>query len=151
MKPSGRPPSAFGSRDAPIIATLRGRNRASSTGGSLSSPTAGAVLVMTETLLVGRTVGFSLIRFRGHPAALTSGKWQATTWPGLISRICGTTSAQVCWAAGQRVRNRQPDGGLSGEGCRPVILTRSRLTPPRRAGGLAESRAAVYGCAGERE
>src|SRR5580704_14044144 len=54
MKPSGRPPSALGSRDAPINATLRGRNRASSTGGSLSSPTAGAVLVMTETLFVDR-------------------------------------------------------------------------------------------------
>ena len=48
MKPSGRPPSALGFRDAPIIATLLGRNRASSTDGSLSSPTAGTVLVMTE-------------------------------------------------------------------------------------------------------
>ena len=49
----------------------------------------------------------------------TSGKWQATNWPSATSRICGCSAAQRSWARGQRVRNRHPLGGSSGDGRSP--------------------------------
>ena len=58
-------------------------------------------------------------RRRGGAAQLPMGKWQATWWPGAISRISGTSSAQRASARGQRVRKRQPDGGLMGLGRLP--------------------------------
>ena len=52
-------------------------------------------------------------------AACSSGKWHATKWSGPMARICGSSSAHRCWAKGQRVRNRHPDGGLMGDGRSP--------------------------------
>ena len=39
-------------------------------------------------------------------------KWQATLWRAPIWSCGGSTLAQISWANWQRVRNRQPDGGL---------------------------------------
>src|SRR4051812_6724416 len=55
----------------------------------------------------------------GATGALT-GKWQAMKWAGAISRINGSSTAHRSWAFGQRVRKRQPDGGLMGEGRSPA-------------------------------
>ena len=98
----------------------------------------------------------------GRPVAVAQvpmGKWQATWWPGAISRSSGTSSAQRASARGQRVRKRQPEGGLIGLGGSPVSGTgvagrlgvglhgRRRAAPPcsgapapRRAGRRARSR-----------
>src|SRR5690606_38018780 len=58
--------------------------------------------------------------------ASTSGWWQATTCPGTgaprlsTGLSTGSSSAQRSVARGQRVRNRQPDGGSMGEGGSPA-------------------------------
>src|SRR6266567_3489033 len=57
------------------------------------------------------------------------GKWQATRWPGAISRGSGSSVAQRSAASGQRVRNRQPDGGLIGDGGSPLIVAVARPAP----------------------
>ena len=62
-------------------------------------------------------------------AASVSGKWQATRWPGNSSRGSGTSSAQRSAARGQRVRNRQPDGGLTGDGGSPRSVVVARPAP----------------------
>ena len=52
-------------------------------------------------------------------ACSVSGKWQATRWPGASSLGSGTSLAHLSTARGQRVRNRQPDGGLIADGSSP--------------------------------
>ena len=54
--------------------------------------------------------------------ASVSGKWQATRCPGRSSRGSGTSTAHRSAARGQRVRNRQPDGGLIGDGGSPSMV-----------------------------
>ena len=49
-------------------------------------------------------------------AAACSGKWQAATCPGPNARSGGSSRAHRSWANGQRVRNRQPDGGVDRAG-----------------------------------
>src|SRR5262245_27140124 len=83
-------------------------------------------------------------------SSISSGKWQATNWPGRSSRICGSSSAQRSAARGQRVRNRPPDGGLSGEGTSPPTPGSSSGLVSGSGTGIAESKAAVYGCLGDR-
>jgi len=72
-------------------------------------------------------------------------KWQATLCRGPICSNGGSTLAQISWAIGQRVRNRQPDGGLIGLGTSPVRRIRSRRPPTEACftSGTAESRACV--------
>ncbi len=92
----------------------------------------------------------------GSPAS--SGKWQATYWPptaveSATARSCGSSSAHRSCARGQRVRKRQPDGGLVGDGISPpstsLVVVRAPLPRGRGSGsGIAASSAAVYGCAG---
>src|SRR5579872_4929679 len=83
-----------------------------------------------------------------------SGKWQATVWSGAADAIAingGSVVAQISWAFQQRVRKRQPEGGLIGEGTSPVSRIRSRAAASLRVGsgiGTAESSALVYGCSG---
>src|SRR5262245_57319358 len=55
----------------------------------------------------------------------TSYKWHATRWPGAISRNGGSALEQRGMASGQRVWNRHPLGGLSGDGISPVRTTPS--------------------------
>ena len=62
-------------------------------------------------------------------AAWVSGKWQATRCPGPSSRGCGTSDAHTSCARGQRVRNRQPDGGEIGDGGSPVSVAVARAAP----------------------
>ena len=78
-------------------------------------------------------------------AQLPMGKWQATWWPGPISRISGTSSAQRASARGQRVRKRQPDGGLIGLGGSPVraAIVRGRLGVGLHRGGQQGRRVVV--------
>ena len=52
-------------------------------------------------------------------------------WP----RAAGSVSAQTSWAFGQRGWNRQPDGGLSGEGMSPARMIRCRAGGRVRVGG----------------
>lgn len=75
------------------------------------------------------------------------GKWQAANWPCGIWRSCGSTSVQICWARGQRVRKRQPDGGLEGDGI--SLATPVGLILIEASGiGTASSRVRLYGWAG---
>ena len=61
----------------------------------------------------------------------------------------GTCSAQMSCAFQQRVRNRQPDGGLTGEGTSPVSRMIALLSRTVGSGtGTAESSAWVYGWVG---
>ena len=60
-------------------------------------------------------------------APVHSARWQATQCPGLNSRHRGSSRAQRSTAIGQRVRKRQPEGGLAGLGTSPVRMMRSRL------------------------
>ena len=46
-------------------------------------------------------------------------RMHATAWPGDISRSSGSMRAHSSMAIGQRVRKRQPDGGLIGVGTSP--------------------------------
>ena len=82
----------------------------------------------------------------GRGAAPSSpAKWQATLWRWPICSSGGSTLAQISCAIGQRVRNRQPDGGLIGLGTSPSSRIRSRR-PPMAAcftSGTADSSACV--------
>jgi hypothetical protein len=62
-------------------------------------------------------------------AGPVSGKWQATKWPGASSRGSGASLAHRSAARGQRVRNRQPDGGLTGDGGSPRRVAVARAAP----------------------
>src|SRR5215472_8495730 len=79
-----------------------------------------------------------------------SGKWQAAWWLAPANaRIRGSCWAQISSALGQRVRNRQPDGGVTEDGSSPEIAA----SPPLRASagsgcGMDRSSPAVYGWAG---
>ena len=79
-----------------------------------------------------------------------SGKWQAASArcpPN--GRSGGSTSAQISSASGQRVRNRQPDGGWIALGSSPVMpaLTLA-CSASGSATGAESSRPLVYGWAG---
>lgn len=54
------------------------------------------------------------------PLSAPSGKWQATWRPGPASVSFGSTLAHLSPANGQRVWNRQPDGGFAGDGTSPA-------------------------------
>ena len=56
------------------------------------------------------------------------------------------------WAIGQRVRNRQPDGGSAGLGRSPPSTIRcARALRDGSGTGAADSSACVYGMGGARE
>ena len=59
--------------------------------------------------------------------------------------MAGSSSAQRCPARGQRVRNRHPLGGWTGEGGSPrmVVVALAFALP-----GTESSSAFVYGCKG---
>ncbi len=61
--------------------------------------------------------------------------------PGPMSRISGTSSAQRDSARGQRVRKRQPDGGLMGLGGSPTSATDVRAASG--SGSTAEASSAA--------
>src|SRR5581483_1695417 len=65
-----------------------------------------------------------------HEAWAPSGKWQATEWPVASSLRGGCSSAHRCAARGQRVRNRQPLGGWTGEGGSPAMVVRVLAPAP---------------------
>ena len=68
-----------------------------------------------------------------RPAAMSSAKWQATRWPGPISRSSGrSVSQRVSWRNGQRVWKRQPAGGFAGDGRSPCSRIRSRVASTTR-------------------
>src|SRR5699024_8375000 len=103
----------------------------------------------------GRGAARCAVRCPDPPqAAGWSGWWQATWCPGAISRISGRSVAQISVARGQRVRNRQPDGGSSGEGSSELVA--STGGPPSgsanvpRSVGAEELGRPVYGWAGGR-
>ena len=85
---------------------------------------------------------------------ISSAKWQATWWPGVKSRKAGSSVAQRSGLprrsrSQQRVWNRQPDGGLAGDGMSP--LSTSRFFLSRGLGfGMADRSATVYGWRGLR-
>ena len=89
---------------------------------------------------------------RSSPLAICSAQWQATRLPADQSRSSGRSSAQrVGCAHGQRVWNRQPDGGLAGDGRSPASRIRSRRSSTSGSGtGTADISARVYGCSGSR-
>ena len=62
------------------------------------------------------------------------GKWQATGWPWPRSISSGSSIAHMSLAIGQRVRNRQPDGGLIGLGTSPCSTIRWRSRSMHRVG-----------------
>ncbi len=72
-------------------------------------------------------------------------KWQATLWLLPIWSSGGSTLAQMSWAIQQRVRKRQPDGGLIGLGTSPASRIRSRRPPTAACftSGTADSSACV--------
>src|SRR5947209_5175218 len=76
-------------------------------------------------------------------------RMQATQWPGAISRSSGFVSAHSLTAHTQRVRNRQPLGGLIEDGASPArtILFRRASTTGSGAGAAA-IKALVYGING---
>ena len=80
-------------------------------------------------------------------AGSVSGWWQATRCPGASSRGRGTSSAHSSVARGQRVRNRQPDGGSIGDGGSPLMVAVARAAPGS-VDGMESSSALVYGCSG---
>ena len=80
----------------------------------------------------------------------SSGKWQATKWPGATcAHLRLLLGAHVLRPCGQRVRNRQPLGGATGDGISPpsVVAVASGRTLGSGT-GIDASSAAVYGCAG---
>jgi hypothetical protein len=62
---------------------------------------------------------------RDHRSQVKQGQ-SCTQWLGFTSRHSGSTWAAASTAWGQRVRNRHPDGGLTGLGRSPWRTIRSR-------------------------
>ena len=62
--------------------------------------------------------------------------WQAAWCPSQLAGV-GTTAAHTASAWGQRVRKRQPEGGLAGEGGSPVI----GASVARRSGSMVRREA----------
>src|ERR1700687_4428755 len=82
-------------------------------------------------------------------------KWQAATWP---ARPCATSGGAIsehtpgARAIGQRVWNRQPLGGFTGEGISPLSGIGSRLASRRGSGtGMGVGKALGYGGCGRAE
>src|ERR1043165_7301095 len=90
-----------------------------------------------------RVVKFSIGRALSYPAT----RMHAAAWPGEISRNSGSIERQSSIAIGQRVRKRQPEGGLRAVGTSPFKIIRSRFSFGSGI-GIAESSATVYGCNG---
>src|SRR5262249_17459188 len=66
-------------------------------------------------------IGWAMLFYAsGNVVLPASYRWHATWWLGDTSRKGGSTSEQRGIAKGQRVWNRQPLGGLSGEGISPA-------------------------------
>ena len=76
---------------------------------------------------------------------ISAAKWHATLCCLPICMSGGSCFAQISWAIQQRVRNRQPLGGLTGEGTSPSSRMRSRRPPIAACftSGAAESSAWV--------
>ena len=74
----------------------------------------------------------------------SSGWWHSAVWPATSGSTAtgGAVVAQTSVAFQQRVRNRQPDGGLSGEGTSPLSRIRSLRCAPSSF-GAADISAAV--------
>ena len=85
-----------------------------------------------------------------RPSLISSAQWQATSWPVENLRNGGTSSRQrVGWTKGQRVWNRQAEGGFAGLGRSPASRIVSRWRSTIGSGiGTAESSEIVYGCSG---
>ena len=77
------------------------------------------------------------------PFPVPTGKWQATNWPGSISRISGSSVAHTSPARGHRVRNRQPDGGMIGDGGSPAIVVAARGSTDGSIAGIELIRISV--------
>jgi hypothetical protein len=71
-------------------------------------------------------------------------RWQATHPRSAVGYGGGSTSRQMSMTNGQRVLNRQPDGGFTGLGMSPVRTMRVRVRSTRGLGtGTADMRASV--------
>src|SRR5262245_25645765 len=71
-------------------------------------------------LLHSATFSWPALRSASAPLSDTSlAWWQAAKWLGSISTGTGGVVAHSSVAYRQRVRNRQPDGGLAGSGRSP--------------------------------
>src|ERR1700729_2853374 len=82
------------------------------------------------------------------PSGVCSGKWHAATWPGPKDRSSGSSAAHLSWANGHLVRNRQPDGGLTGLGSSPLMAPPCLARSVVGSGtGMVAISPAVYGFA----
>src|SRR5207253_8918744 len=85
-------------------------------------------------------------------SVISSAQWHATRCPLPMSRNAGSSVTQFSGLprrsrSQQRVWNRQPDGGLAGDGTSPASTR--RFFRIRGSGfGTADSSAIVYGCRG---
>ncbi len=82
----------------------------------------------------------------------SSGKWQATLCPSPMSRSSGRSVEHRSGLSSRsrsqhRVWNRQPDGGLAGDGTSPLSTMRLFLMVGSGS-GTADIRLTVYGCSG---
>ena len=128
---------ALSAADRPTAAAARAGGSGSSDAGG-DGGGAGAGGVWNAPAWVGTGSGACTVHAGGPPASgggggpaavtsaeavtgwVPSGKWHATKWSGPMARIWGSSSAHFCWAKGQRVRKRHPEGGLMGEGSSPA-------------------------------
>src|SRR2546427_12319700 len=74
-------------------------------------------------------------------------KWHATKCPFSTSTNGGSSVEHLSWAYGHRVRNLQPDGGVTGLGISPLI-TSFVLFDSGSGIGTAAMSACVYGWSG---
>ena len=114
------------------------------TGGGTAAGATGAASETGAPTGGGGACGCSTVAGVGAADATSvSGKWHATKWPGRTSRISGSSEAQRSCAFGQRVRNRHPEGGESGEGISPPTPARAATSESGSGSGIALSSAAV--------
>src|SRR5207247_11303581 len=82
-----------------------------------------------------------------RPSPSSTGRWHDATWSSPSPRrgtSSGSESTQTCAALGHRGWNRQPDGGLIGEGTSPTRRIRSRRSDASGSGtGTADNSAFV--------
>ena len=123
-------------------------------GRGLAGPAPGSLAPEGGTGIAGRS-GEHCPRPAGRQPAGASGRAAGSgRRPGArrwrVGRSGGSCSAQTSWASGQRVRNRQPDGGLGGR--RQLAVDPGGLRRLPAAAGSATGTASisprVYGCGG---
>src|SRR6478735_10729994 len=119
-------PSHVGLRRTPYVAAgTRGR----------PAPRGPGVLVGRIRHYAAWTTSFSSAKW--HADSCAAGVSEALKRSGIASS--GTSVAHLSCAFQQRVRKRQPDGGLAGDGTSPARRIRSRGSSSSLTSGTAES------------